>query len=221
MARIDSVVDNVILHPGLLSRSACPSPQLLGRSLLQKVHRCVPQRGLPSVQEYTPHPSPLTVGQPTSCDRMMQGNEGPVPCPQFRTFLKGYHRSGAFGGIRWDLNGNLTASQLHHLSNLAFLTSLRVYLPRAFFSKPSRYNSEFLSLVPGSPPKMHGVYQTRGQATEARAEPRGRDARDRDSKTPVLCVPVWEELCHRPDSENGHSPFGYQEGQCPECFNLL
>lgn len=47
-----------------LSGSVCPSPWLLGASLLQKVHRCVPQRELPSAtgncpaQENTPHPSP-------------------------------------------------------------------------------------------------------------------------------------------------------------------
>lgn len=132
-----------------------------------------------SVQDTLPHVSPLTVGQPTSRNCRMQGNEAPVPGPQFRTLLKGYHRSGAFGGIGWHLNYNLTASQLLHLSKLAFLTSLWVCLLRAFFSKPSRHNSPFLSLDPGSPPKMHGVYQARGQATEARAEPRSRDASDR------------------------------------------
>lgn len=55
-------------------------------------------------------------------------------------------------GISWDLACNLAAGQLCHLSNPTFLTSLQVYLPRAFCTKPSGCNSLFQSPFLGSPP---------------------------------------------------------------------
>lgn len=128
----------------------CPSPLLLGISLLLTD---VPLKGNCPLPQGTSLPKNTLppMGQPTSNDWLMQGYDGPVPWPQFGTFLKGHPSSRAFHRISWDLGCNLTASQPHHRSSLAFLTSLQVYLRSAFFRRPSGYNSPFQSLVPGSP----------------------------------------------------------------------